>query len=144
MTTHQRSTLPSTKTPAKNDADSDSITLFYEKIEQLKHMYYEDLQTKIQHITKDWHELESQWNDQLFENMYRSLHNLAGSGATFGFVALGQIAREMTDILKPVFKKDVPLSEEAYNHIMDLLVQLRSAAGLSKETSQEHTLFIRT
>lgn len=43
---------------------------------------------------------------------YRLVHNLAGSGALYGFVELGRAARELTDFLKPWSDPDAPVSAQ--------------------------------
>lgn len=140
MTTHERSTSPSTVTSMGQEAGADPKAVFYERLEQLKQAYYSDLQIKIEHFTNDWKRLQHQWDHVLFENMYRTMHNLAGSGATFGFAALGQFAREIANILKPTLNNGIPLSEDSCQQIEELLSQLRIAADLSPV--QEHTPFL--
>lgn len=71
--------------------------------------------------------------DDALPTFYRLVHNLAGSGALYGFDEIGQTARAMTVFLKPWSAPDAsstaqpPLKRELCEHIETLLGALKAA-----------------
>ena len=65
---------------------------------------------------------------QALEAVCGMSHRLAGSGATFGFVALGRVARDLEALCDAILEIDVPPSSEQRGDIGGLLKDLRRAA----------------
>ena len=65
---------------------------------------------------------------QALEAVCGMSHRLAGSGATFGFVALGRVACGLEAICDAILEIDVPPSSEQGGDIDGLLKDLRRAA----------------
>lgn len=65
--------------------------------------YANGLPAKWQEINQVWQSLLMQPSDQeLLTTFHRLVHSLAGSGASFGFAEMGDIAREAEALLKSV------------------------------------------
>lgn len=81
-------------------------------------------------------EIDALWNDVVrAKNMPDSLqalqqcvHNLAGSGATFGFSALSESASAVELALESLGEKGNPRGEDWHNRIGLLLLALQQAA----------------
>jgi HPt (histidine-containing phosphotransfer) domain-containing protein len=57
-------------------------------------------------------------------------HRLAGSGATFGFAALGRVASDLETLCVAILKDDSRLSSERRDEVDGLLEDLRRAADV--------------
>lgn len=115
-------------------------TAFYQKLEQLRQMYRSELRSKLDGIDADWYAIQQDWNLGAVERFYLLIHNLAGSGATFGFTTLSDKARELAVLIKPVVGVAGPCSAELKTQIASLLIQLRAAAGLHDERARRGSL----
>lgn len=97
---------------------------FQHKFEHLRQNYTIELRTKLHNIVTDWNHLQRSWDADVFERLYRAVHNLAGTGATFGYGALGTIAREIADHLKPVLEQQAVIEPSQAHYLMPLLIEL--------------------
>src|SRR5690606_26137230 len=79
---------------------------------------------KLRNIVTDWNQLQYSWDVEVFERMYRAVHNLAGTGATFGFGTLGSVAREIANSLKPVLEHRQPIESSQAQYLMPLVIEL--------------------
>ena len=70
---------------------------------------------------------------QALEAVRALSHRLAGSGATFGFVALGRVARDLEALCDAIVEDGVPPSPEQRGDIGGLLKDLRRAAEVSPD-----------
>jgi chemotaxis protein histidine kinase CheA len=91
--------------------------------------YAEKLPARLQVIEEVWQELRrgSGATDGL-EHFFRLLHSLAGSGTTFGFPALSQMARQLCNLLKPALESGAPLTS-AQRTDLDARVRALHLAG---------------
>ena len=67
-------------------------------------------------------------------NLHRALHQLAGSGATFGYTELGSIARRCEHLTGNLLKTPAAASSPQQQEIRSLLVQLSRAATFLDES----------
>ena len=67
--------------------------------------------------------------------LYRAVHNLAGSGATFGYSDLSQAAQTLDELLQPLADAGTPPSKDQAEQIEALLNQIEAASTDREETS---------
>jgi|GEM_PF-2333324 Hpt domain. len=97
---------------------------FQHKFERLRQNYSNELRTKLCTIVQNWNHLQYAWDADVFESLYRAVHNLAGTGATFGYAALGSIAREIANSLKPVLEHRAGITPSQAHYLMPLIIEL--------------------
>ena len=111
---------------------SDVIT---SQIDALGKAYAQQLPKIISQIDDLWEELCLQkWDKEKFQKMYRIVHNLAGSGGTFGFQAISEIAHRFTNFTKSLIQDKAP-SRDQISYITEALQSLKKATGESKDQS---------
>jgi diguanylate cyclase (GGDEF)-like protein len=93
------------------DNNSTGAGSFEAEFQSLCLEYAEKLPARLQMIEEVWQELlrGSEASDGL-EHFFRLLHSLAGSGTTFGFPALSQVARQLCNLLKPALENGALLT----------------------------------
>lgn len=104
------------------------------RLEEIKQMF-------LQRVRDEWlprlddlrRRLRAEWNaESLKEAVYLS-HTLAGSGATFGYRAMGTVGRETELATRAILREPADLGEEARAAILDGLGRLdgeiRAALG---------------
>ena len=80
-----------------NNSDAD----IQEQLRALRVSYADQLPEKLQEIETRWQTLNAgEWDPASAEVLHRLTHSLAGSGSTFGFPKLGEIARSIEQLLK--------------------------------------------
>ena len=100
-----------------------------QRLDALYIRYGDELPARIEHVRTIWTAaLEEPSNDAKFEEFDRITHNLAGSGATFGYAALSQSALVLDEYLVSVTEAGKPPSNEHRDHIETLLVRIEQAA----------------
>lgn len=67
------------------------------------------------------------------EALYRALHKLAGSGATFGYTEMGKIARQWERTLHPLFEGQITPSSQKCDEMQSFLKQILQAATIPDE-----------
>ena len=61
------------------------------------------LPARMADIDAAWQQAEeARWHAGALDSLYRLCHSLAGAGGTFGFIAVGEAARELTEWLRPL------------------------------------------
>ncbi len=126
-----------------------------EELQELRAKYAANLPAKIERLETIWHQLDCatqnegcsetidmsafaavkdrEDEDVSMSTFYRLVHNLAGSGATYGFPALSREARELTNLMKPWSDPDLPpdaqppLKSELCERIENLLAAMKAA-----------------
>ncbi|MBI5639470.1 MAG: response regulator [Nitrospirae bacterium] len=89
--------------------------------------YAEGLPYKIEEIWKTWREIsEGQWDDRKLEEMRLMVHNLAGSGQTFGFPEVSLSAHLLEQALK---RGKALLEEENRQQVQEHIRALGAAAA---------------
>lgn len=99
-----------------------------EQLEALWQTYAQQLLGKLEQLEAVWQELRSQWDDKTLATFHRMTHNLAGSGATFGFAALSDRAYTLERFLRTLMENGQLLTCEAEAQIGALMAVLKAAA----------------
>jgi HPt (histidine-containing phosphotransfer) domain-containing protein len=103
--------------------DSASKEKLEERLKILKQMYAAQLPARLQEIKEKWDIARKKWNAENLKNLERLVHNLTGSGATFGFPEITNQARELELYLKEFFLS-LPSLESKEAEIQTKLDQL--------------------
>ncbi len=75
---------------------------FDEKWQQLKERFVQRLVVRFADIDRAWASLGKQPDDmEALSDLFHLVHSLAGSGATFGFEALSECARQLEPVIDP-------------------------------------------
>ena len=99
------------------------------QLQALSDAYAVQLPEKLQQIEQTWNQLpQNEWDDEGFENLHRMVHSLTGSGKTFGFGLLSDVARGLEQYLKQLVQVKMVLSEEQREHVQGLMRELYQAA----------------
>lgn len=103
------------------------------KLAALQLTFRQQLPGKIAEIERLWEMFgKDETNKTKLADMHRMAHSLAGSGGTFGAVAISAVARELEQIFKSLLNEadlPQPLSNEVQQQIDELLSRLSQAAG---------------
>ncbi|CAM2008197.1 response regulator [Acanthopleuribacter pedis] len=106
-----------------------------EKLEQLRHEYERLLPRKLMKIKEAWQDLRTiPLEESNLKLLYRLVHSLAGSGRTFGFSLLSEVAREVEGLLVEAEEKGLPITEELSRRIENRL----QALGQSVQHKDPH------
>ena len=118
---------------------NDKNYLLEQRLNQLNQDYVDSLPEKICQIETLWRGLVK---DELDANnlklLYQCIHSLNGSGATFGYTILSEVAEIIEIILKPFMQAGQLPNVEQQSHLNKLLVKLRKAALESKDHAILH------
>ncbi|MDD5176188.1 MAG: Hpt domain-containing protein [Sterolibacterium sp.] len=99
------------------------------KLKLLSDSYAAQLPERLKLLEQVWENLpKNSWDEAGFETLHRMVHSLTGSGRTFGFAGLSDVARNLEDYLRQLVQVKTPLSEEQREHIQVLVSELHSAA----------------
>lgn len=99
------------------------------KLERLCDAYAAQLPEKLKHIEQVWGQLpQDSWDGEGFQTLHRMVHSLTGSGKTFGFALLSEVARNLEEHLKQIVQTETVLSEDQRQHIQKLMSELRQVA----------------
>lgn len=103
------------------------------RLAEIRRGYIAELPAKAVALEAAWRCVEAQaWQPEAVEELQRMAHNLAGSGATFGFTALSRSARALEIPIRDLTQADTTESVGARSRIPDLvaevLAELRHAA----------------
>jgi diguanylate cyclase (GGDEF)-like protein len=111
-----------------------------EKIEALREKYKKELPSKFFEISNLFEKYETKGFDhEGFEKFYRLVHNLVGSGATFGLMNVSEKARALDDILKPyIVEQKLPSIKNNLKIKITLNMLARVCTAKHLETSSTH------
>ena len=71
------------------------------KLKALSDAYAAQLPEKLKQIEQAWEQLPlDSWDEGGFQTLNRMVHSLTGSGKTFGFTLLSDVARNLEECLK--------------------------------------------
>ncbi len=100
-----------------------------EKLHALQARYARELTPRLDALDAAWRTIDDGgYGGDDLKNLHLLLHRLAGSGATFGFSAISEIARNLEGIVLSVIDDAAALDDAARQTIREGLVQLRDAA----------------
>ncbi|MDX2100314.1 MAG: diguanylate cyclase [Leptolyngbyaceae cyanobacterium bins.59] len=100
---------------------------FQKQLTALRETYTQQLLNKLQQIEDLWAERHVNWNNRTLAALHRMIHNLAGSGATFGFVTLSDRAFTLERFLRTIMEADSPLTLEEEAQVSALIAVLAEA-----------------
>ncbi|KAF0204989.1 MAG: response regulator [Gallionellaceae bacterium] len=99
------------------------------KMKVLSDAYAAQLPEKFSQLEQVWNKLPREsWDEEEFQKLHRMVHSLTGSGKTFGFSALSDVARNLENDLKLFVQAKIALNEKQRNHIESLISELRQVA----------------
>lgn len=105
------------------------LTDFQTKLKVLSDAYAAQLPENLSQIEQAWSQLpRGEWDEEGFQVLHRMVHNLTGSGKTFGFSLLSEVARNLEEFLRQLAQvKRVP-DEEQRKRVQVLLIELHQVA----------------
>jgi diguanylate cyclase (GGDEF)-like protein len=128
------------------------------KLAELRRSYAEQLPAKLSQINETWRNLSAATavDEALLPDLYRQVHSLTGSGATFGFTALSNAARELEALLKstqsgPAFALTPPLASQISEKLAALLAAAQQPdqvvasappAPINQASAQHHNILV--
>ena len=116
------------------------------KLAELRAGFAEKLTERIDELSANLEDLAKAADDAArmaaLEDVRFVAHKLAGSGATFGFASVTDIAREMENACKDVLDGDVGYSPAFADRQFELCGRLREAAAEPTETVEDETVEI--
>ena len=103
LAAHLRELLKlTTQTKARKKSD---------RIEKLRQVYQAELPGRMDAIATNWSALVAdQADDNTLQELYRQVHSLVGSGMSFGYRQMGELAREIEQELGGLKSGEYPLS----------------------------------
>jgi DNA-binding response OmpR family regulator len=103
-------------------------------LEALRRQFAEELPLKATEISVFWETLLQEWDAAAAKELYTRVHNLAGTGASFGFPEVSTLAREVEELLDPLLGRDKPppAADAARIHkAISILCETATAAGMN-------------
>lgn len=95
------------------------------KIKIISDAYAQKLPEKLAQINEAWALLPTNhWDEEYFQNLHRMVHSLAGSGKTFGYSLLGEVAHNLETYLDQIAQLRRAPIEGQRNQIEVLLREL--------------------
>lgn len=92
---------------------------FLEELNQLRHQYLTELQGRLTRLSLLAQDYSQSPNDQLFQELYRHIHNLKGSGSSFGFTQISELAHHLEQRCRRD-QDPVELAEQVEQFILQL------------------------
>ncbi len=101
------------------------------KLISLGDSYSAQLPEKLNQLEQAFNQLPVKgWDEQRFQNLLSLVHGLIGSGKTFGFASLSNLARDLEIYLRQLALRKVSLNKEQRNLILESLQELHQASTL--------------
>ncbi len=113
-----------------------------DRLKILSDAYAAQLPEKLQQVEQAWKQLpHGEWNEECFQSLHRMIHNLTGSGKTFGFPLLSEMARNLEEYLNEFVSSQTVPDEKQHQHIQEMLnkllqVNMRCALGANDEAGK--------
>lgn len=106
------------------------------KLKVLGDAYAAQLPEKLRQVEQAWEQLPRDiWDEEGFQTMHRMVHSLTGSGKTFGFALLSDVAHDLEGYLKQIAQAKAAPDEKQSIHIQVLLSELHQVT-LRGDTDQ--------
>lgn len=101
--------------------------------------YAAKLPEKLGQIEQAWERLQQEgWNAESLGDLHRMVHSLSGSGRTFGFTLLSDVARNLELRLKQLAQGQKAPDEAEAHHIQVLLSELRQVSFSGDTSTSSH------
>lgn len=123
---------------------TDPAAELQEKLRLLAVAYAMQLPDKIKQIEQLWEQLQSGWSEENVQMLHRMVHGLTGSGKTFGFSQLSQVAHGLENDLKDMMKLAIPANEQQCNQIQKQIKELRQAAAHADSSQTATHVSVKT
>jgi chemotaxis protein histidine kinase CheA len=108
--------------------------LFAERFAAVRQRFAAKLDARIDEIEATTPELGRDDGRDKLAHAHRRAHDLCGVGPTMGFVATGQAARSIEQVLLAAIKAGRPLTEEELARVRGGIASLRSAASAEMQS----------
>jgi len=106
------------------------------RLKILNDAYAAQLPEKLEQIELAWSRLHrSDWDEEGFLALHRMVHSLTGSGKTFGFALLSDVARNLEEYLRQLAQVKTVPGEEQRKRIQVLLSELHQVSMLRDASS---------
>lgn len=103
---------------------------FQEKLKALNDGYAAQLPGKLKQIKQAWEQInDSAWDEDGFKNLHHLVHGLSGSGKTFGFKMLSEVAHVLEEYLKQLKKARQVLGPEQRIQVQELISELQQVSS---------------
>ena len=107
------------------------------RLHALRHKYTSQLPVKIAEINRNWEAVRHSRRDaEALDTLYRLAHDLAGSGATFGFPQISQAAQCVERFLHPGLYNGALEPNVSETRMVNLVLALESASTKSAAPSE--------
>ncbi|MDX2271145.1 MAG: diguanylate cyclase [Cyanobacteriota bacterium] len=104
------------------------------QLEGLRRTYAAQLEMRVEQIEDAWNQLlHNNWDPAILQTLHRMVHTLAGSGATFGFHYLSNVARTLEVLLGGVLEAGTAPIALQRIQIHTLLASLKQAVTHSEQ-----------
>jgi diguanylate cyclase (GGDEF)-like protein len=101
-----------------------------EKLKALSDAYAAQLPENLKQLERGLNQLPlTVWDEQGFQTVLRLVHGLIGSGKTFGFSSLSNVARNLETYLRQLAQAKAVMSKKQLGHILGLMRELHQAAA---------------
>ncbi len=98
------------------------------KLTALSDVYAVQLPENLKQLEQSFHQLsDTAWEEQGFQTLLRLVHNLIGSGTTFGFATLSDRARNLETYLRQLAQTKAVMDKDQRNHILWSIRELHEA-----------------
>lgn len=113
--------------------DSTSLNL-QQQLAELRVAYLAQLPQKLVHLDQGWAQVQANCSAEDAMALYRQLHNLAGSGTTYGFPRITDEARSLELLIKPYVEEGGALPENECALFEQRLALLRETISSAVDT----------
>ena len=95
------------------------------KLKILCDAFAAQLPEKLKQLEQVWEQLPLySWDEEGFQTLHRMVHSLTGSGKTFGFALLSDVARNLEDHLKHFLIAKTALNGQQRSYLQGLMMEL--------------------
>lgn len=106
--------------------DATAEAKFIARLAQLQRQFESELPLRLLELRRDWSLLSVQWNLKSLEALHVNAHNLAGSGATFGYDGVTQAARKFDLRLKALLAQQDAPDDKLWRELAALFLELET------------------
>ncbi|MCK5295476.1 MAG: diguanylate cyclase [Alphaproteobacteria bacterium] len=117
-----------------NNVESEDII---KRLLVARNTYAEQLSEKIKLIEDYWIQLQDEWNVEKSYNLLETVHNLSGSGGTFGFLDVGNASKQVEKYLVAFVKNTKQPKEVEKNEITNQINNLKKITIESLKNKEE-------
>lgn len=117
---------------------SNPALMLEQQLNALREAYAQQLPDKMKQLEQTWRLLIlGQWTTEGFKALYRQVHGLAGSGATFGYARVTDTARAVELYIKPLLDQEPMPCDADLLKINALLGELRKVCAQPDQSAPQ-------